>query len=165
MRHLRFGFLAAVFAATLVTASVAFAGGSPHFIAHGTGVSLSGSTLQCNFKEAGLSAGAVETVSCAGDEVTTYECVNNGGRNPSASNKTSTNTTFDQTGTFTADKNGNLVNSVTVNPAASTLSCPKGQTLTFVSVCYSNITITDTTSGATAGPFDGLCYTNPNAPQ
>jgi hypothetical protein len=44
-------------------------------------------------------------------------------------------------------------------------SCPSGQKVTFVSVCYSDVTITDSTSGAMAGPFPGaFCFTNPNAP-
>ena len=167
MRHLRLGTFLAVVAAALLAASAASAGGSGHFIAHSTGVSLTGANLVCSFKEAGLASGAVETIACTGSETTTYECVNNGGKNPSASNKTSTDSTFNQSAPFTADKNGNLVDSLTVTPASSTLRCPSGQTLTFVSVCYSNVTITDTTSGATAGPYatTPLCYTNPNAPQ
>ncbi|MBA2751466.1 MAG: hypothetical protein H0U41_04400 [Actinobacteria bacterium] len=69
-------------------------------------------------------------------------------------------------GTFTAAKNGNLVGSqTTLVPSASSLgfSCPRGQTVTLVSVTYSNITITDSTSGATAS-LGSLSYTNPLAP-
>jgi hypothetical protein len=155
--------VAAAFAASAATA------GNAHFIKSATGVRLSGPNLICFFKEAGLESGSVETITCSGTEVVTYECVNNGGKNPSASNKTSTTTQFSKSGTFSADKNGNVVGSETVAPASASdvgFSCPSGQTVTFVSVCYSDVTITDGTSGATAGPFatTPLCYTNPNAP-
>jgi hypothetical protein len=159
--------LAAVFATAAIAVPAASAGNA-HFIKSATGVSLSGANLVCSFKEAGLESGSAETITCAGDEVVTYECVNGGNKNPSASNKTATNTSFSQSGTFSADKNGNVVGSQTVTPASAAsigFSCPPGQTTTFVSVCYSNVTITDSTSGATAGPFVGpFCFTNPNAP-
>jgi hypothetical protein len=100
--------------------------------------------------------------------VVTYECVNGGNKNPSASNKTSVTGPFNKSGNFTAAKNGNVVGSLTVTPLSAAdvgFSCPNGQTVTFVSVCYSDVTITDTTSGAVAGPFPGpFCFTNPNAP-
>jgi hypothetical protein len=43
-------------------------------------------------------------------------------------------------------------------------SCPPGQTTTFVSVTYSNVTITDSTSGATDNVAGTFTYTNPYAP-
>ena len=67
------------------TAALA-ASGSAHFIKHATGATLNGSNLVCNFKEAGLAAGSVETLTCNATETVTYECVNGGGKNPSASN-------------------------------------------------------------------------------
>ena len=42
-------------------------------------------------------------------------------------------------------------------------SCPKGQTLTLVSVYYTNVTVTDNTSGASASLAD-QSYVNPQAP-
>lgn len=152
-------------AALVVPAALA---GNGHFIDNATGVSLNGANLACNFKEAGLESGSVETISCAGNEVVTYECVNGGNKNPSASNKTSVTGPFNKSGQFTAAKNGNVVGSLTVTPLSASdvgFSCPRGQAVTFVSVCYSNVTITDSTSGAMAGPFAGpFCFTNPNAP-
>jgi hypothetical protein len=148
------------------TAALA-ASGSAHFIKHATGASLSGSNLACNFKEAGLAAGSVETITCNATETVTYECVNGGGKNPSASNKTSITTNVSKTGTFTADKNGNLVGSLTLSPLTADqvgFSCPPGQTTTFVGVTYSNVSITDSTSGATATVPGTFSYTNPAAP-
>src|SRR5881392_3197554 len=139
--------VAAAFTATGATA----ASGSPHFIKNATSASLSGSDLVCGFKEAGLAAGSVETVSCNATEAVTYECVNGGGKNPSASNKHTSVTTVSKSGTFAADKNGNIVGSLTLSPASASslgFSCPPGQTVTFVGVTYSNISITDATSGA-----------------
>src|SRR4051812_3023515 len=85
------------------------ASGNPHFIKNATSASLSGSTLNLTFKEAGLASGAVETVTASATAATTYECVNGGGNNPAASNKRSFTTTVTKSGTFTADKNGNIV--------------------------------------------------------
>jgi hypothetical protein len=159
--------IAALFATAVLAAPAALAGNG-HFIANATGVSLNGANLVCNFKEAGLESGSVETISCAGNEVVTYECVNGGNKNPSASNKTSITGPFNKSGNFTAAKNGNVVGSLTVTPLSASdvgFTCPNGQKVTFVSVCYSDATITDSTSGATAGPFTGpFCFTNPNAP-
>lgn len=158
--------LAAALLALSSTAAFA-AGGSAHFINHATGATLKGSTLVCNFKEAGLAAGSVETVTCSATEVVTYECVNGGGKNPSASNKTSITTTASKTGNFTADKNGNLVGSLSISPASASdvgFSCPPGQATTFVGVTYSDVSITDSTSGATASVPGTFNYTNPAAP-
>jgi hypothetical protein len=159
--------LAAVFATAAIAVPAASAGNG-HFIANATGVSLSGANLVCSFKEAGLESGSVETISCAGNEVVTYECVNGGNKNPSASNKTSVTGPFNKSDNFTAAKNGNVVGSLAVTPLSASdvgFSCPNGQKVTFVSVCYSDVTITDSTSGAMAGPFPGpFCFTNPNAP-
>jgi hypothetical protein len=141
--------------------------GNAHFIKHATSATLSGSNLVVNFKEAGLPSGATETIQTTATATTTYECVNNGGHNPSASNKTTTVTDVTQTGNFTADKNGNLVGSQTLSPpSASSLgfACPPGQTVTFVSVTYTNVTVTDLTSGATTSIPGTFTYTNPSAP-
>jgi hypothetical protein len=150
-----------------IAASVALAAGSPHFIKNATSATLSGSNLVVNFKEAGLPSGATETIQTTATATTTYECVNNGGHNPSASNKTTTVTQVSQTGTFTADKNGNLVGSQTLSPPSAQdlgFSCPPGQTVTFVGVSYSNVTVTDLTSGATFSIPGTFTYTNPSAP-
>lgn len=152
----------------VAASSAAQAGGNGHFIKSATSASMSGSSLVVTFKEAGLASGAVETITTTATAATTYECVNGGGKNPAASNKHTYNVAASTSGTFTADKNGNLVGSQTLSPAsASTLgfSCPSGQTVTFVSISYSHITLTDTTSGATvtfSGPYS---YTNTSAPR
>jgi hypothetical protein len=152
--------------AVAVAVPAAFAGGSPHFIKSATSSSISGSSLVCKFKEAGLSAGSTETITCGATESVTYECVNGGGKNPSASNKTTFQTSGESSGEFTADKNGNLVDSQTlpvVSPSALNFSCPNGQRLTLVSVFYTDVVVTDETSGASASLAD-QSYVNPSAP-
>jgi hypothetical protein len=151
----------------LSSAAAFGASGSAHFIKHNTGASLSGSNLVCSFKEAGLAAGSVETVTCNATETVTYECVNGGGKNPSASNKTSITTNVSTSGTFTADRNGNLVGMLTLQPLSASdvgFSCPPGQKTTFVGVTYSDVSITDTTSGASTSVPGTFSYTNPSAP-
>src|SRR5205823_3943531 len=87
---------------TLSTGAQAAFAGNPHFIKNATSASLSGADLVTNFKEAGLESGSVETITTSATATTTYECVNNGGHNPSASNKTTTVTQISQSGEFKA---------------------------------------------------------------
>jgi hypothetical protein len=157
----------ALLLALAVAWPAAAAGGNAHFIKNATSASLSGSSLVVHFKEAGLSSGSVETVTTTANALTTYECVNGGNKNPSASNKTTTASQLSTTGTFTADKNGNITGSETLSPPSASdlgFSCPPGQTTTFVSVTYSNVVITDTTSGASTSFPGSFTYVNRSAP-
>ena len=150
-----------------MTSSADAAGGSPHFIKNATSASLSGSTLNVSFKEAGLASGAVETIEVSATVATTYECVNGGGKNPAASNKKTFKTTETTSDTFTADKNGNIVGTLTLAPLTASqvgFSCPPGQTVTFVSVTYSDVRVTDSTSGASLAVPGSFSHTNPSAP-
>src|SRR4051812_2318610 len=143
------------------------ANGNPHFIKNATSASLSGSDLVIKFKEAGLPSGSVETITSSATATTTYECVNGGGHNPSAAKKTTTVTRVGKTGTFTADQNGNVVGSQTLSPPTAAelgFSCPPGQRTTFVGVSYSNVSVTDSTSGASISLPGTFSYTNPAAP-
>jgi hypothetical protein len=165
--QMRKTFALAVPLALAVVTSAASAAGSAHFIRHATSATLNSSSLTVSFKEAGLSSGSVETVVLSAVATTTYECVNGGGRNPSASNKTSTTTNLTTSGTFTADRNGNIVGSETLNPPSASdvgFACPPGQRTTFVGVTYQDVSITDTTSGASTDFPGTFSYTDPSAP-
>src|SRR3954467_4896941 len=167
MRKLLMLLAVSMTAAALVATSASAASGSPHFIKNASSASLSGANLVCKFKEAGLASGSVETVSCNATESVAYECVNGGGKNPSASNKKTFATTASKSGTFTADKNGNIVGTLTLSPASASslgFSCPPGQTVTFVGVTYSNVSVTDVTSGASIALPGTFSFTNPSAP-
>lgn len=151
----------------LVVPAAQAANGNAHFIKNASSATLSGQNLVCRFKEAGLAAGSIETISCSATSTTTYECVNGGGNNPSASNKHTYVTTVSKTGQFTADKNGNVVGTLTLSPpSASSLgfTCPPGQTVTFVGVSYSKVQVVDQTSGASIALPGTYSYTNPSAP-
>lgn len=153
--------------AVVAVPSASAASGNAHFIKNATSASLSGAHLVCSFKEAGLAAGSVETITCSATATTTYECVNGGAKNPSASNKHTYVTTVNKSGSFTADRNGNVIGSLTLSPpSASSLgfSCPSGQTVTLASVSYSNVSVVDQTSGASLAISGTYTYSNPSAP-
>jgi hypothetical protein len=148
------GIAVAMFAAApAALAASGGAPGSPHFIANQTSDSISGNgSLVVQFKEAGLPSGAVEHIVVDATATANWFCVNGGAHNPAASNKRSTSTPVSASGDFgPVDKNGNLVGSLTVSSASllpSGFACPGGQTLTLGSVSYTDVSITDDTSGA-----------------
>lgn len=132
---------------------------SPHFVR--ASADLSGTNLVVSFKEAGLGTNQLITYVAAADSTVTYVCVNRGGANPSAQNKTTISGPVSATGTFSSGKNGQVTASLTLNPPGSGgFSCPSGQSLQIAQVTYTNVTITDTTNGVTAtiaGTFDTGC--------
>lgn len=146
--------IAAVFTAILLFGGPAQAAppdnGNPHFIKNATSASLSGSSLVVSFKKTGLPSGAVETIVASADFTGTYQCLNKAGHNPSDIKKTVESQPVSAIGTFPADKNGNVVGSLTLTPTdpATVLDCPSGQTATLTAWSYTNVNVTDTTSGA-----------------
>ncbi|MBX7444517.1 MULTISPECIES: hypothetical protein [unclassified Arthrobacter] len=146
--------LAAVFTAFFVMSSPAQAAppnGNPHFIKNATSASLSGSNLVVSFKETGLPSGQTEFVTASADFSGTYQCLTKSGHNPSDIKKTVTDVPVYASGYFTADKNGNIVGSLTLTPQdpAAALDCPSGQTATLTAWSYTDVVVTDNTSGAT----------------
>ena len=142
--------LAAAAAAVLLVGSPAFAGNA-HFIKSQTDASLQGTSVVVSFKEAGLESGSVETVVATADLEATYQCINNGGSNPADPKKTTIDTEVSTSGTFPADRNGQITGSLTLSTptASSVLDCPNGQTATLTAGTWSDIRLADTTSGAT----------------
>src|SRR5262249_13055149 len=117
---------------------------SPHFI-FATG-STQGPNLLCSFKEAGLGTNQLITYECDANGDAIYVCVNHGGANPSASNKTEETGVVSGTGSFNSGKNGQVTASITVEPPDTTLTCPPGQSLEIASVTYTNVVLTDKTN-------------------
>ncbi|TNC23232.1 hypothetical protein FG385_22490 [Amycolatopsis alkalitolerans] len=111
-------------------------------------------TLTVAFKEAGLGNNQNITYVLSADATATYVCVNRGGANPSASNKTEVSGPVSATGTFNSGKNGQITASLTVSPPPTSLTCPPGQSLQLAQVTYTNVTLTDTTNGIPA-PIEG----------
>jgi hypothetical protein len=124
---------------------------SPHFIKSATDTSVDQSgVLSVNFKEAGLSNGSTETITLSGTGTATYQCFNNGGNHPKAGNKETVSSFSSDTGDSQV-KNGSVIGTLTLQlPGPGSFSCPPGQTLVgSTNVSYSDVTLTDTTSGQT----------------
>ena len=130
---------------------------SPHFVS--ASANLSGTNLVVNFKEAGLGTNQLITYTATANATATYVCVNNGGGNPSASNKTTVSGPVSATGTFSSGKNGQVTASLTLSPPGpGGFSCPPGQTQAIAQVTYTDVAITDTTNGITE-PIPGTFST------
>jgi hypothetical protein len=139
-------------------ATAAFAQ-NEHFIFARASLNNNG-TLTVNFKEAGLGTNQNITYTLTADATATYVCVNRGGANPSAQNKTTVAGPVSATDTFNSGKNGQVTASLTVGPPPSDISCPPGQSLELASVTYTNVVLTDTTNNVVqpiAGTFSSGC--------
>jgi hypothetical protein len=158
MRRIVFA-LAVVCATAGLAVPAAFAD-SPHFVRAAASLNSDG-TLTVSFKEAGLGTNQLITYVASGDATAVYVCVNRGGGNPSASNKTTVSGPVSATGTFSSGKNGQVTASLTLSPPSSGgFSCPPGQSLEVASVTYTNVAITDTTNDVTEpvpGTFSSGC--------
>jgi hypothetical protein len=148
--------LAAVFATAAIAVPAATAV-SPHFISASATLNANG-TLTGSFKEAGLGSNQNINYTLTADGTATWVCVNKGGSNPSAQNKTTVNGPVSASGTFSSGKNGNVVASLTLNPPPSDISCPSGQSLQLASASYTNVVITDTTNNVSE-PIPGTFST------
>jgi hypothetical protein len=157
-RGILFIFALPMILAAFVMAAPAALAVSPHFI-NASGTLNSDGSLTVKFKEAGLGTNQLINYELTADATATYVCVNNGGANPSAQNKTTVSGPVIATGTFNSGKNGNVTASLTVNPPPSDISCPRGQSLQLASVSYSNVTLTDTTNNISisVGDFSSGC--------
>jgi hypothetical protein len=131
---------------------------SPHFI-KATGTLNADGSLTANFKEAGLGTNQNITYVLSGQGTAIYVCVNKGGANPSASNKTAVAGPVTATGTFSSGKNGQVTASLTVSPPFQDIGCPPGQSQELASVTYTGITLTDTTNNVSIslGDFSSGC--------
>ena len=113
---------------------------SPHFVK--ASAARQGSSLVVSFKEAGLGEGTTVTIQASASFTRTDSCVNKGGKVPSDPKKTVTQGTTSESGEFTADKNGNVVGSLTLT-TSTTLQCPSGQRATLQSLSFTNVSVTD----------------------
>ena len=153
----RIAVVALVFVAFALIAQQALAQ-NEHFVRASGSLNNDGS-LTVNFKEAGLGTNQLIDYALTADATATYVCVNRGGANPSAQNKTTVSGPVIATGTFSSGKNGQVTASLTVSPPPSDISCPPGQSLELASVIYTNVTLTDTTNGVSiaVGDFSSGC--------
>jgi hypothetical protein len=144
--------------ATLALAVPVALADSPHFIRASGALNNDGS-LTVSFKEAGLGTNQNIDYALTADATATYVCVNRGGANPSAQNKTTVSGPVTATGTFNSGKNGQVTAALTVSPPPSDISCPPGQSLELASVSYTNVVLTDTTNNVSIalGDFSSGC--------
>jgi hypothetical protein len=141
----------------MATAPAALAD-SPHFI-KATGTVNSDGSLTVNFKEAGLGTNENIDYVLSGNATAIYVCVNKGGANPSASNKTAVAGPVTASGTFNSGKNGQVTAALTVQPPFQDIGCPPGQSQQLASVTYTGMTLTDTTNkvSISLGDFSSGC--------
>jgi hypothetical protein len=145
--------LGAVLATGAIAAPAALAT-SPHFIRASGSLNNNG-TLTVSFKEAGLGTNQNISYLLTADASATFVCVNNGGGNPSAQNKTTVSGPVSATGTFSSGKNGQVTASLTLSPPGpGTFSCPPGQDLRLARVSYTNVVLTDATNNVSIGVDD-----------
>ena len=138
-----------VFIASFILAAPSALADSPHFIRASGSLNNDGS-LTVSFKEAGLGTNQLIDYTLTADATVVYVCVNRGGANPSAQNKTTVSGPVTASGTFSSGKNGQVTASLTAQPPGpGGFSCPPGQSLEIATVSYSNIVLTDTTNGET----------------
>jgi len=111
--------------------------------------------LICSFDVSGLGNVSATQGSCTATSTAVYQCINNGGKNPAAGNKTTTTGEVGNQVTIPVH-NGRAQGSIPVNPAGpGTFTCPSGQTLFLVSACYTDITLT--VGGATVTDAGPVC--------
>jgi hypothetical protein len=153
----RIAVVALVFMAFALIAQQALAQ-NEHFVRASGSLNNDGS-LTVNFKEAGLGTNQLIDYALTADATAVYVCVNRGGANPSASNKTTVAGPVIATGTFSSGKNGQVTASLTVEPPFEDIGCPPGQSQQLASVIYENVTLTDTTNDVSIslGTFNSGC--------
>lgn len=151
--------LGVVVAAMLFFASTASAS-NPHFMKTSASGPNSAGQLSVNFKIAGLGDTVTTTVTATADATAVYACRNNGGNFPSDPKKTEASGPVSASGQFTSGKNGQITGSLTLNPPATTLSCPPGQRRVLVSVVYTNVALSapDAGTASIGGTFSRVFF-------
>ena len=154
----KIGIIAVLSLMALAIVAVPALAQNEHFV-RASGTLNGNGSLTVNFKEAGLGTNQNITYTLTADATATYVCVNRGGANPSASNKTAVAGPVISTGTFNSGKNGQVTASLTVSPPFEDIGCPPGQTQELASVTYTNVVLTDTTNNVSIslGDFSSGC--------
>ena len=154
----RFGLVLGVVALTGIASA-----DSAHFTSASASVSADGS-LVVSFKEAGLGSNVNINYVASADAVANYGCVNNGGKNPQASNKRAASGPVTAPASFASGTNGSISQSLTLKPPAppADVSGPGGQKNVIADVTDTNVSIKDTTTPVTEavpGSFTKTFYT------
>lgn len=155
------GALLTTFVILMMAVSPAFAA-SPHFINASASVDGSGNLI-VSWKEAGLGNNALIHYVADANAVADYGCINGGGNHPKASNKFTAAGPVTGSGDFSSGQNGSISASLTLfPPSAGSFSCPSGQTLVLADITYTDVSITDATTGISVsipGTFSKTFFT------
>ncbi len=150
----RFLILTLVVVAGVLTFGAATASAAANFKSSSFSVNNQGQ-LVCSYDVSGLGNVSSTLGSCGGTNAAVYQCINNGGKNPSAGNK-STSAGDVLTSQQVPVHNGRAQGSLTVNPVGpGGFTCPSGQTLYLVSSCYTNVSMD--IGGATVSEPGPVC--------
>lgn len=150
MRRLTLILGAAIVAVVLFASSANAA--SAHFVrASAAGPDAAGD-LTVNFKIAGLGDTVTTRVTASADATALYACRNNGGNFPSDPKKQLVSGPVSASDDFTSGKNGQITDSLTLSPPASTLDCPSGQNEVLARVSYTNVAVSEPAAGTEAIP-------------
>jgi hypothetical protein len=98
-------------------------------------------TLTTDFKIAGLGSKTTITLTASADATAVYICVNNAGNFPSDPKKQVLAGPVSASEQLTSNKNGQITDSLSLSPPASTLDCPSGQRPVLAYVSYNNVAI------------------------
>jgi hypothetical protein len=103
--------------------------------------------LLVTFRESGVASGPVTVVARA-DVVATYGCVRSRSEQAGAGHTRRVNSVVQSQASFPVTT-GSVSGELTLSPPPPEgSSCPGGQALRLVGIRYSNVTVTDTTTGA-----------------
>ena len=146
--------------ALVITGALAFgaatASAAANFKSSSFSVNSAGQ-LVCSYDVSGLGNVSSTNGTCdSGQNTAVYQCINNGGKNPSAGNK-STSSGGVGTSQQVPVHNGRATGSLTVSPVGppENFSCPGGQTLYLVSSCYTGNSMN--IGGATTSDSGTVC--------
>jgi hypothetical protein len=139
--------------------------GSAHYV-RGPNASLGSSAVTVTWKAAGLGDTTLVEYRADATGNARYQCVNHGGKCPSASNKQNVTGAVSAFGAFSSGKNGSITGSLTLDPPASTLSCPGSQVAVLVSASFADIRLSDLTNGVldVATTPSSLAFAGPECP-
>jgi hypothetical protein len=91
-------------------------------------------------------------VTASADATALYACRNNGGNFPSDPKKQLVSGPVSASDDFTSGKNGQITDSLTLEPPASTLDCPPGQHEVLARVSYTNVAVSEPAAGTESIP-------------
>src|SRR5438046_10582419 len=116
-----------------------------HFMSCSSSTNSSGS-LSVSFRIAGLGGGASDTITASTTATSTWGCLNGGQQCPNAANKFTSSEKLSGDLTVTAGHNGSASGTISLSPARPADFCPHGQRMVLISVTYSDVTLTTTTT-------------------